>query len=78
VADLHEHLDEPASLYGPVTDWATDFDHADPEYNPNAHEIWADLRDRCPVAHTERFPSRRPTCRASPTTPTTSPRGRWW
>ena len=43
------------SLYGPVTDWATDFDHADPEYNPNVHEIWADLRGRCPVAHTDRY-----------------------
>ena len=43
--------DVSASLYGPVTDWATDFDHADPEYNPNAHEIWADLREHCPVAH---------------------------
>ena len=44
-----------ASLYGPVTDWATDFDHADPEYNLHAHEIWADLRERCPVAHTDRY-----------------------
>ncbi len=41
--------------HGPVTDWATDFDHADPEYNRNAHAIWADLRERCPVAHTERY-----------------------
>jgi cytochrome P450 len=55
MTELHEHLEEPSSLYGPVADWATDFDHADPEYNPNAHEIWADLRDRCPVAHTERY-----------------------
>jgi len=44
-----------ASLYGPVTDWATDFDHADPEYNLHAHEIWADLRATCPVAHTDRY-----------------------
>ena len=39
----------------PVTDWATDFDHTDPDYNEHAHEIWDDLRVRCPVAHTERF-----------------------
>ncbi|MEM7341696.1 MAG: cytochrome P450 [Actinomycetota bacterium] len=39
----------------PVTDWATDFDHTVPEYNENAHAIWDDLRDRCPVAHTDRF-----------------------
>jgi cytochrome P450 len=44
------HHDHP-----PVTDWATDFDHADPAYNRNAHEIWAELRERCPVAHTDRY-----------------------
>jgi cytochrome P450 len=43
------------SIYGPVTDWATDFDHADPEYNRRAHEIWDQLRERCPVAHSERY-----------------------
>lgn len=39
----------------PVSDWATDFDHTDPAYNANVHEIWDDLRQQCPVAHTERF-----------------------
>ncbi|TVR21229.1 MAG: cytochrome P450 [Ilumatobacter sp.] len=44
------------SIYGPVTDWATDFDHVDPEYNPNAHQIWDDLRENgCPVASSERY-----------------------
>lgn len=43
------------SIYGPVTDWATDFDHAEPEYNANAHEIWTELRGTCPVAHTDRY-----------------------
>ncbi len=43
------------SIYGPVTDWATDFDHAEPEYNANAHEIWSELRGTCPVAHTDRY-----------------------
>ncbi len=43
------------SIYGPVTDWHTDFDHADPEYNRRAHEIWDELRDSCPVARTERY-----------------------
>lgn len=43
-------------LYGPVTDWATDFDHADPTYNGRAHEIWDELRSSgCPVAHSERY-----------------------
>lgn len=36
-------------------DWATDFDHTDPAYNQNAHAIWDDLRERCPVAHTDKF-----------------------
>jgi cytochrome P450 len=44
------------SIYGPVTDWATDLDHADPGYNPNAPEIWKQLRESgCPVAHSERY-----------------------
>jgi cytochrome P450 len=46
---------EPFVEHGPVTDWMTDFDHADPEYNRRAHEIWTELRDSCPVAHTERY-----------------------
>jgi cytochrome P450 len=44
------------SMYGPVDDWATDLDHAEPEYNRRAHEIWDDLRDHgCPVARSERY-----------------------
>jgi cytochrome P450 len=44
------------SIYGPVTDWQTDFDHGDPEYNKHAHEIWAELREGgCPIAHTDRY-----------------------
>jgi cytochrome P450 len=40
----------------PVTDWATDLDHADPAYNPNAPAIWAQLREQgCPVAHSDRY-----------------------
>lgn len=38
-----------------VEDWATDFDHTHPDYAARAPEIWDELRDRCPVAHTERF-----------------------
>ena len=45
-----------AGIYGPVTDWATDLDHADPEYNERAHEIWRELREGgCPVAHSDRY-----------------------
>ena len=45
------------SVYGPVTDWQNDFDHADPEYNKNIHAIWDDLLNakQCPIAHTERY-----------------------
>ena len=44
------------SVYGPVTDWATDFDHVDPEYSKNIYEIWDTLKSSgCPIAHTERY-----------------------
>ncbi len=36
-------------------DWATDFDHTDPAYNADAHAIWDDLRERCPVAHSDLY-----------------------
>jgi cytochrome P450 len=38
----------------PVRDWATDFDVADPRYESNPFPIWDELRQTCPVAHTER------------------------
>lgn len=42
--------------YGPVADFATDFDHADPAYNPRAPEVWKELRESgCPVAHSDRY-----------------------
>jgi cytochrome P450 len=51
-----EHGEYDAEMYGPVSDWATDIDHADPRYNPNAPEVWKELREGgCPVAHTERY-----------------------
>lgn len=39
----------------PSRDWATDFDHLDPRWSNDPYPIWADLRGKCPVAHTERF-----------------------
>jgi cytochrome P450 len=39
----------------PVSDWATDFDHTDPTWVADPYPIWADLRDKCPVAHSGRF-----------------------
>jgi cytochrome P450 len=39
----------------PVADWATDFDHLSGEWAAHGPEILTDLRERCPVARTERF-----------------------
>ena len=50
--DRNAHFE---ALVDPVTDWATDFDHLHPSYNANAPEIWQELRDGCPVAHSARY-----------------------
>jgi cytochrome P450 len=42
-------------IAGPVTDWATDFSHVEPEWAADPYPIQDDLRQRCPVARTERF-----------------------
>jgi cytochrome P450 len=45
-----------ADDYGPVADFTSDFDHADPSYNPIAPEVWKSLREGgCPVAHSDRY-----------------------
>jgi cytochrome P450 len=41
--------------HSPVEDWASDFDHTDPTWVRNPYPIWADLRERCPVAHSNRY-----------------------
>lgn len=44
------------TVFGPVTDWATDFDHGSPAYAQNMHQIWEDLKGSgCPIARTERY-----------------------
>ena len=40
---------------GPVRDWTTDFSHVEPEWAADPYPIQDDLRQRCPIAHTERF-----------------------
>jgi hypothetical protein len=40
---------------GPVSDWATDFDHTADEWAKNPYPIIEDLRQRCPIAHTDRY-----------------------
>jgi cytochrome P450 len=42
-------------ITGPVADWATDFSHLEPEWAADPYRIQADLRQRCPLAHTRRF-----------------------
>jgi cytochrome P450 len=39
----------------PVSDWATDFSHVDSEWAADPYPIQDDLRERCPIAHTNRF-----------------------
>jgi cytochrome P450 len=43
------------SVRPPAKDWATDFDHLDPRWINDPFPIWDALRQRCPIAHTERF-----------------------
>ncbi|HVV77631.1 MAG TPA: cytochrome P450 [Mycobacteriales bacterium] len=40
---------------GPVEDWATDFSHMEEEWAQDCYRIQDDLRERCPIARTERF-----------------------
>ena len=39
----------------PVNDWSSDFDHLHPRWVEDPFPIWAELREKCPIAHTERF-----------------------
>ncbi len=39
----------------PVSDWAEDYDIFDEGYVKDPFPIWQDLRERCPIAHTERW-----------------------
>jgi len=39
----------------PVTDWTTDFDHTDDVWAADPYPIWEELREKCPVAHSERY-----------------------
>ncbi len=38
-----------------VTDWATDFDHTDEGWVADPYPLWDELRESCPVAHSERY-----------------------
>ena len=43
------------SDHEPVTDWLTDFDIFDAGYNADPSPVWRDMRQRCPIAHSERW-----------------------
>jgi cytochrome P450 len=38
-----------------VVDWASDYDIFDPDYVRDPYPIWEELRQHCPVAHTDRW-----------------------
>jgi cytochrome P450 len=42
-------------ITGPVADWATDYSHLEPKWAADPYVIQDDLRQRCPIAHTQRF-----------------------
>lgn len=39
----------------PVADWATDFDHFDAGFVAEPYAVYDEIRDRCPVGHTDRY-----------------------
>ena len=39
----------------PVADWHSDLDHFDPEFISDPYPIYEELRDQCPVAHSDRY-----------------------
>jgi cytochrome P450 len=39
----------------PVIDWVHDWDWLDPQWGPNAIDIWNSVREVCPMATTERY-----------------------
>src|SRR6202041_3475849 len=57
IRDLADRSDRGPAVptHPPVQDWATDFDHTDPGWVADPYPIWDELRDRCPVAHTDRY-----------------------
>lgn len=48
-------LSNESDAIKPVADPATDYDLLDKSYVENPLPIWDDLRQRCPIAHTERW-----------------------
>jgi len=58
--DIHkkEKLATDAAIWapgGPVEDWTTDYDIRDESYVEDPVPIWAEMREKCPIAHTDRL-----------------------
>jgi cytochrome P450 len=51
----HPEASTGMSTRPPVGDWTSDFDHLDPAWVEDPHPIWDELRQTCPIAHTDRF-----------------------
>ncbi len=49
------HDEHGAPITAPVLDWATDYDIFDPQYVRDPYGIWDELRQSCPMAHTDRW-----------------------
>ncbi len=49
------HDEHGAPITAPVHDWATDYDIFDPGYVTDPYGIWDELRQSCPMAHTDRW-----------------------
>jgi cytochrome P450 len=48
-------INDGAAVTEPVLDWATDYDIFDPQYISDPFGIWDELRETCPMAHTDRW-----------------------
>ena len=49
------HDEHGAPITAPVLDWASDYDIFDSQYVTDPYGIWDELRQSCPIAHTERW-----------------------
>lgn len=49
------HDEHGAPITAPVLDWASDYDIFDQGYVNDPYGIWDELRQTCPMAHTERW-----------------------
>ena len=45
----------PGTGQPPVLDWTTDYDILDPDYVADPYPVWSDLREQCPIAHSDRW-----------------------